>query len=88
MAFSDDTSRRIRFTRFAVSELGRSSTLATAAGAPMALVCAARTGPQIRVGTDDPDASTASASSAPWSIEFFAAAGVRLPRDGVFLEFL
>ena len=36
----------------------------------------------------DPDASAASASSAPWSIEFFAAAGVRLPRDGVFLEFL
>ena len=35
-----------------------------------------------------PDASAASASSAPWSIEFFAAAGVRLPRDGVFLEFL
>ena len=55
-------------TRFAAAELGRSSTLATGAGAPMAWVCSPHTGPQIRSPTDDPHASAASASSALWSI--------------------
>ena len=79
---SSGTSASIRFTRFAAAELGRSSTLATGAGAPMAWVCSSHTGPQIRLGTDDsnPDASAASASSAPWSISLPRLADFRVWR--------
>ena len=51
---------------FNATELGRRSTLATAAAAPMASVCSPHTGLQIRL--DSKDASAASASSAPSSI--------------------